>query len=97
MAKQEDAMECASAKRALTPMPCRGIDVPMAKDAIGCAQRESQRRTTTRRAMAPSNAMGAMDCEEASQKRPVTCRATSLTTDKKAVVGAKVPSEHRSP
>ena len=67
MAKQEDAMECASAKRALTPMPCRGIDVPMAKDAIGCAQRESQRRTMTRRAMAPSNAMRAMDCEEASQ------------------------------
>ena len=49
-------MECASAKRALTPMPDRGIDVPMAKYAIGCAQRESQRRTMTRRAMAPSNA-----------------------------------------
>ena len=67
MAKQEDATECASAKRALTPMPGRGIDVPMAKDAIGCAQRESQRRTMTRRAMAPSNAMRAMECEEASQ------------------------------
>ena len=69
MAKQEDAMECASAKRALTPMPGRGIDVPMAKDAIGCAQRESQRRTKARIAMALSNARRAMDCAKASQER----------------------------
>ena len=39
--------------------------------------------------MASSNVMRAMDFEEASQKRPVTCRATSLTTDKKAGVGAR--------
>ena len=69
MAKQEDAMECASAKRALTPMPGRGIDVPMVKYAIGYAQRKSQRRTMTRIAMAPSNARRPMDCTKASQER----------------------------
>ena len=35
--KVEDAMDCASARGALTPVPSKGIDAPMAKNAVDFA------------------------------------------------------------
>ena len=96
--KAEDAMDCASARRALTPMPSRGIDVPMAKDAIDCAQRRKPaKRTMSRRATAPSNARRALDCEEASQETSDLQSHKPDHRQRKLWTAQKVPSEHRSP